>query len=207
MRCSAVGVGAEVGQGAGLELDHRGLVELVDDVPRRPGQPVCPGVETRGQDHGLPHAGVGGVRGRSRRSNGCGPPSARSSRGGSAAGRPRRRVSPSMSLMNCSMPTARTSGSAHGSSSRASGPFEAAARDGGDRGGGGADAGGQIPGVVVGAGHAVSYFSMASDFVIAMTAREPPIGASSSESRRCGRSARRPRGRVRALTCQPWPVR
>jgi hypothetical protein len=37
-----------------------GLVEFVDDGVFRPGQPIGPRIQTRGQDHGLPHTGRGG---------------------------------------------------------------------------------------------------------------------------------------------------
>ena len=52
---------AEVGQGAGLELDHLGLVDLVHHGAGRPRQSVGAGVEPGGQDDGLTNAGSGGL--------------------------------------------------------------------------------------------------------------------------------------------------
>ena len=45
---------AQVSERLGLELDHLGLVDLVDDRSVGPRQPVGPGVQARGQDHRLP---------------------------------------------------------------------------------------------------------------------------------------------------------
>src|SRR6202035_4225811 len=42
---------AQVGQRFGLELDDLGLIDLVDDGPGRPRQPVRARVEPGGQDH------------------------------------------------------------------------------------------------------------------------------------------------------------
>ena len=55
------GFGADAGQSGCLEIDYLRLIELVDHGPGRPGQPVSPRVQTGREDHRLPHAVVGGV--------------------------------------------------------------------------------------------------------------------------------------------------
>ena len=113
------GLGADVGQRPGLELDHLRLVHLIYDGAGRPLQPVCARIQAGRQDHHLPdargrrvgeevveelgpdrhvvdhpvHAGVGIV--------------IDVERGGSN--------SPVASRVNTSTPTARTRGSAYGS--------------------------------------------------------------------------------------------
>ena len=54
-------LGAEIGQRAGLEGDHLGLVDLEHHGAGRPVQPVGTGVEARGQNHRLPDPGATGV--------------------------------------------------------------------------------------------------------------------------------------------------
>ena len=49
-------LGAEIGQSACLEFDHRGLIDLVHRGAVGPGQPVGAGVQARCQDHHLPYA-------------------------------------------------------------------------------------------------------------------------------------------------------
>ncbi|PQM46396.1 hypothetical protein C1Y40_03428 [Mycobacterium talmoniae] len=54
------GVGALTPQCGGLEVQHFGLVQLVDRGAIRPRQPPGPGIQTGCQDHDLPHPGLGG---------------------------------------------------------------------------------------------------------------------------------------------------
>ena len=52
----ACGLGAVLGQRRGFEVQHPGLVELVDRRPIRPRQSPRPRVQSRRQDHHLPNA-------------------------------------------------------------------------------------------------------------------------------------------------------
>ena len=52
------GLGAQLGEGAGLEFDDLRLVDLVDHRLGGPGQPVGAGIQPRGQDHHLLDAGL-----------------------------------------------------------------------------------------------------------------------------------------------------
>ncbi|KBR62572.1 hypothetical protein X425_03135 [Mycobacterium avium XTB13-223] len=55
------GLGTDLGQRVALEFDHPRLVDLVDHRARRPRQPVGARIQAGGQDHHLTHPGVGGV--------------------------------------------------------------------------------------------------------------------------------------------------
>ena len=55
------GLGAQLGQGAGLEFDDLWLVDFVHRGAVGPGQPVGPRIQSGRQDHRLLDAGVGRV--------------------------------------------------------------------------------------------------------------------------------------------------
>ena len=119
---------AEFGQRTRLEPHDPGLVDLEHDGVGRPGQPVCAGVEARGQDDRLPDAGRGGVEEEVVKEPGrtaiCSRRRCSLNVGSSSA----MGTSPSSSRVKKSWPTARTSGSANRSLIKGCGPREASAR-------------------------------------------------------------------------------
>ena len=144
------GLGAHFVQRPCLPVDDRGLIDLEDRGAGHPGQPVGAGVQTGGQDDHLAHARgarVGEVSSISRVRTAIIPvmramPKPAPSSTSSAS------RSPLARRVKKSTPTARTSGSANGSLISASGTRLTSASHS-HAGSGGADAGCQIPSVVI----------------------------------------------------------
>ena len=168
--------GAQVGHRGALELDDLGLIDLVDHAAGRPGQPVGARVEAGGQNHRLADTVAGGVE-----KEIVEEPGAHGDRIGlelqvplAVVVAPPGRTSPSTRRMKKSRPTARTSGAANGSLMIASVLRAGQRARGGDHRGRGADAGGQVPGVLIGACHGAPVEPSQRPVSILSKCNEPP---------------------------------